>query len=238
METILFIIENDTQCLNEFNKIKTLYDNYRVVSMIRHDNVIAEILQQDVQIIIVCIADIMTYDFNFLLKLTESKPDTPVIAVANTDMPVTTLAERYDCFRFLSDPDSLEKAVSEAVDATQKGYISGISLQTALQMIELESKTCLITVRSKNGTGTLFFKNGELFDARCGELSGKEAALEIVSWDNAVLEFQNFCPKKQKIIDTPLTFLLLEASRKKDEEAGSPENREGNNRHYRMNRQV
>ncbi len=223
METILFIIENDTQCLNDFNKIQTLYDNYRVVSVVRHDNVIDEISQQDVKIIIVCIPDITTYDFDFILNLTENKSDIPVIAVADTDIPVTTLAERYDCFRFLSDTNQLQKAIEEAIEATQKGYISGVSLQIALQMIELESKTCLITIKSENGTGVLFFKNGELFDARCGELSGKEAALEIVSWDNASMEFQNFCPKRQKKIDTPLTFLLLEASRKRDEGLESPE---------------
>ncbi|MEZ0328404.1 MAG: DUF4388 domain-containing protein [Dissulfuribacterales bacterium] len=227
MDTILFIIENDTQCLNEFDKIKTLYDNYRVVSVVRHENVIDEISQQDAKIIIVCIPDIKTYDFNFILKLTESKSDIPVIAVTDTDMPVTTLAERYDCFRFLSTPDLLENAISEAIEATQKGYISGVSLQIALQMIELESKTCLITVKSENGTGILFFKNGELFDAKLGQLSGKEAALEIVSWGNAFLEFQNFCPKKQKNIDTPLTFLLLEASRQKDEEMELPKEPNG-----------
>lgn len=223
METILFIIENDTQCLHDFDKIKTLYDNYRVVSVVRHDNVIDEISRQDVKIIIVCIPDITTYDFDFIIKLTENKPDIPVIAVAGADMPVTTLAERYDCFRFLSNSNQLQKAIEEAIEATQKGYISGVSLQIALQMIELESKTCLMTIKSENGTGVLFFKNGELFDAKCGELSGKEAALEIVSWDNASMEFQNFCPKKQKNIDTPLTFLLLEASRKKDEELEAPE---------------
>jgi len=227
METILFIIENATQCLNAYEKIKTSYDNYQVISVVRHDKIIDEISQQDIKIIIVCIPDITTYDFNFLSQLTAIKSEIPVIAFANTDMPVVTLAERYDCFRFVSSVEQLEKSVADAMAATQKGYISGVSLQVALQMIELESKTCLITVKSDKGNGILFFKNGELLDARCGELSGKEAALEIVAWDNATLEFQNFCPKKQKNIDTPLTFLLLEASRQKDEDLDLPEEQNG-----------
>jgi glucan-binding YG repeat protein len=88
-----------------------------------------------------------------------------------------------------------------------------------LQLIEVEQKSCTIRLTDKTSgqNGVLFFKDGELLDARTNNLQGKNAALDIFSWDNVTLSIQNDCPIKEKKIQGELQAILLDAMRIKDE---------------------
>jgi hypothetical protein len=65
--------------------------------------------------------------------------------------------------------------------------------------------------------GVLFFREGELIDARSDGLKGEEAAHEIFMWDEVTLSIQNVCPQKEKKIHRELQAILLDAMRLKDE---------------------
>jgi hypothetical protein len=83
----------------------------------------------------------------------------------------------------------------------------------------LEQKSCVLEVHAKNGQkGFLTFNQGVLCDAVCGRLKQEEATLEIVSWENVLLNF-NALPRKktQRKIKTDLMTLLLEGLKQKDE---------------------
>ena len=54
-------------------------------------------------------------------------------------------------------------------------------------------------------------------------LTGRDAALEIVTWEHADIEIADGCPPVEPEIDAPLSFLLMEGMRLKDErEQGRP----------------
>jgi hypothetical protein len=88
-----------------------------------------------------------------------------------------------------------------------------------LQLIEMEQKTCTIRLLDKlsDRQGVLFFREGELLDARVDGLQGEAAAYEIFCWDEVTLTIQNVCPQKEKKIHSELQGILLEAMRLKDE---------------------
>lgn len=70
----------------------------------------------------------------------------------------------------------------------------------------------------ESGTmGVLFFKDGELLDARCEGLQGLDAAYRIFSWDEVALSIQNVCVTKKNVIKSELQPIILEAMRQKDE---------------------
>jgi len=71
--------------------------------------------------------------------------------------------------------------------------------------------------------GVLFFRNGELLDAKCENSQGESAAYEIFSWDETEISIQNSCGLKKKKINRDLQAILLEAMRLKDESAQSQE---------------
>jgi hypothetical protein len=60
-----------------------------------------------------------------------------------------------------------------------------ISLQSFLQIIELDEVSCNITLYAKEGEerGILYFTNGKLIDAQCGSIGGIDAAY-ILCGDN------------------------------------------------------
>lgn len=85
----------------------------------------------------------------------------------------------------------------------------------------MDKTSCTLKVESKSGTGTLYLVNGDLADAECGDISGPDAALEIVSWRDISFEFENICEDRPKKINMPLMHLLMEGLKRRDDrEAG------------------
>jgi len=91
-------------------------------------------------------------------------------------------------------------------------------------LIEMEQKTCTIRLEdlSSGQRGVLFFRDGELLDARACRLQGKPAAQRIFSWEKVTISIQNDCPPIDNKIQRELQTLILEAARLKDE-AASPD---------------
>ena len=95
--------------------------------------------------------------------------------------------------------------------------IENNSLFSLLQSLEIEKKSCLIQVSSKEGEGFLYFFLGKLVDALCEEYEGEEAAYKILFWENTEIEIRDIVRKDQtrtNIINKPLSVLYMEASKR------------------------
>ena len=128
-------------------------------------------------------------------------------------------------FRVFHKPfhfDALIQAILQALDQdVPGGVLKGISVASFLQMIEMEEKTCLFEVRSPGKKGIFYFQKGILFDAAFGDLKGDEAALEIIAMQSAEISFKRApMGKLNQNINRPLTGLIMEAMRRKDEASG------------------
>jgi predicted regulator of Ras-like GTPase activity (Roadblock/LC7/MglB family) len=100
------------------------------------------------------------------------------------------------------------------------GLLRGISLTTVLQVVQLDRVTCTVTVDGDGRSGKLHFHDGELIDAETAELSGTEAAYEIVQWRDANVELAALEATRPRAIEQPLTAILLDVSRMIDEGRG------------------
>ena len=80
-------------------------------------------------------------------------------------------------------------------DSGVGGQLHGISLDSFLQMAQMEKTTCTLSVKKGGNLGFMYLLKGELIDAETGDVSGKEAACEIISWSNAIIEIENSCSK-------------------------------------------
>ncbi len=157
-----------------------------------------------------------------ITALNEQAPDAPIL-VFSDEVSLSASKELLEAgaWKVLdinSKAKEMASGICDLVEIAEKGHISGVGLPVALQMLELERKTCTLTVVSGDRKGILFFKNGELIQAHTEGKKGLDAALEIASWSEVHLEFRNFCKTNKRTINTPLAFILLEATRKKDEE--------------------
>ncbi|MFO7784682.1 MAG: response regulator [Thermodesulfobacteriota bacterium] len=168
--------------------------------------------------------------FSLLAHIMEHYPDIPVIIVTAYSTPqMEKQARSGGAVGYIEKPFMIEELARKIVSTLRKesegGTLHGISSGTFLQLIEMEEKTCTIRVfdRKSDKKGVLFFRNGELLDARMNGISGVEAAYEVFSWEEVNLSIQNTCQKTDKIINRDLQGILLEAMRRKDEAGIDPE---------------
>ncbi len=162
--------------------------------------------------------------FTLLAHIIEHYPDIPVIIITAYSTPeMEKQARSGGAVGYIEKPFMIEELARKIVSAlrheSEGGTLHGISSGTFLQLIEMEQKTCTIRVADKGSEklGVLFFRNGELMDARVNGVSGIEAAYQIFSWDEVNLSIQNSCQKKEKNFEGDLQGILLEAMRLKDE---------------------
>lgn len=109
------------------------------------------------------------------------------------------------------------------MDAGVGGQLQGISLDSFLQMVQMEKTTCTLKVVSGKKKGTLFVLDGDLISAATENLQNLEAACTIVSWDDAIIEIENTCAKSENEIKRPLMHVLMEGLKLKDEKASEEE---------------
>jgi predicted regulator of Ras-like GTPase activity (Roadblock/LC7/MglB family) len=79
------------------------------------------------------------------------------------------------------------------------------------QIMKKTKKDCTLMIRSREGSGHIFFKDGQLFNAKTGKANGKEAILEILAWNDVECKTKRGCKEKDHEITTPLPQLLKES---------------------------
>ncbi|MBN1276172.1 MAG: response regulator [Deltaproteobacteria bacterium] len=162
--------------------------------------------------------------FALLAHVMENYPDIPVIMITAYSTPkMKIMAKEGGAVGYIEKPflveDLARKIMSTLRNEADGGTLHSVSSGMFLQVIEMEQKTCTIRVdnSSLGKKGVLFFREGNLLDARINGIQGESAALQILSWDNVNISIQNECLQQKKIIHGDLQAILLEAMRLKDE---------------------
>jgi CheY-like chemotaxis protein len=171
--------------------------------------------------------------FELLSGILKKFPDIPVYMMTSYDKPKTReVVIKSGAAGYLKKPFTAIELFGEITKTLNKkaegGSLHNVTLETFLQLIEMEQQTSTLRVVDKKGNrgGVLFFRNGELMNARVGGNQGKEAAYEILSWSNVSLSIEHDCVYQEKIIQGDLQAILLDAMRVKDELAEQMELKE------------
>lgn len=225
MSRRILLVDDDRRLLADLKEGLAPYAAYFTVEL-AHDG--AEALERlrrlDIALIVTDLKMPGVDGFALLTEVRERFPDIPVIIITGYSSPdLERLARRSGAVGFIGKPFRPE-ALAAMVQArlrqqTDGGLLHNMSTGVFLQLIEAEQKTCTLRVVDKatRRAGALFFRDGELLDARCGSLAGEEAALEIFSWGDVSLAIQNDCALSAKRMRQELPALLLEAARRTDE---------------------
>lgn len=159
--------------------------------------------------------------FALMAFINEHHPEIPVfVMTAFGDKEIKSKAESVGSIKYFEKPlniDIITECIFEELNAGAEGRLLGISLASFMQLIEMEKKTCTLTVKEKSRSGVMYFNKGELMTAETGELEKDGAAYEMLCWDRVLLNIDNICKKKDREIDQPLMNLLMEGLRLKDE---------------------
>lgn len=164
--------------------------------------------------------------FDLIGRIIEQYPDIPVIAMTAYGKPRTKeVVMKTGAVDYLTKPVDGAGLSGRILKTLRKksdgGSLHKVSLETYLQLVEMEEQTCTLRIihPSQTRTGVLFFYNGQLMDARIGNRNGRGAAYEILSWSGVSLSIENDCIVREKRIDGELQAILLNAMRNRDENA-------------------
>jgi pSer/pThr/pTyr-binding forkhead associated (FHA) protein len=98
-----------------------------------------------------------------------------------------------------------------------EGELAEIPLFALLQVLEMGSKSGLLSIEADQANGRLWLANGAPIHAETKRHSGFDAAVEIVNFTGGRFTFQAHEDPAERTIEASVTELLLEASRILDE---------------------
>lgn len=159
--------------------------------------------------------------FELLAHLRRTQPSLPVILM--TALGSAETSDRLggegalECLGKPFDIEVLRRKIVDMLAQRVKGRVENISLASFLQLLEMERKTCTLSIASGERRGQLYFRGGKLVGAETGDLDGTDAALEVMAWEHADIEISDVCPVNGPPLPSGLAYLLMEAMRLKDE---------------------
>lgn len=160
--------------------------------------------------------------FELLAWTSRQLPQLPVIVMTAFGTPeIESRLAQFETLQYLEKPldlETLENAILDGLENGAKSYIQGITVASFLQLLHLEKKSCTLKISSTKRTGYLYLSEGELVDAEYGQLTGEEAAHQIVCWDKTEIEMENLCQRQENLIENSLESILLNAHQQKDEQ--------------------
>ncbi|MGM0451916.1 MAG: response regulator [Thermodesulfobacteriota bacterium] len=162
--------------------------------------------------------------FELLSRIQNHYPDVAVMIITGYDRPKTRdVVLKSGAAEYLTKPvesaDLARRIKKILKQKSEGGSLHNVSLETYLQLVEMEQQTCTLRVidKSSGKMGVLFFRDGDLMDARYGDQKGRPAAYEILSWSGVSLMIETSCVIEEKQVEGELQALLLDAMRSKDE---------------------
>lgn len=144
--------------------------------------------------------------------------------------PVTNLPDVFGRYGVMpvvdhADPLAVARTIEREITTLSRGSVQGVSLPGFLQMMEWDRKSLSVRVEAGAGWGRLHLLDGKLVAAYAapGSLTGEAAALRILAWADVSIRLERSYHNGQGSELPPLTSLLMEAMRRKDEAERAPE---------------
>ncbi len=235
MKNVLIVDDEDSFLLSLTDMFKDCGGKFDILTAGDGKQAIKILEKENVSLVVTDLKMPELDGFGLLSHMSKTTPNTPVIvmtAFGTPDMEDQILD--MGAFQYIEKPiefDLLLTKINEGLTAGTTGHVAGISTASFLQLLEMERKTCTLTIQSEGRRGNLYFKQGELINATTDEHEGQDAAFHIIGWDNVEIDILNMCRKRKKVIDVPMGYILIESARLKDEqdnpqdaeqESGSP----------------
>jgi DNA-binding response OmpR family regulator len=161
----------------------------------------------------------------FLAELHNRKIWLPVIIMTGTDLEISEKKfGEYGIVDYLKKPvffEDLDKRINGILIRTEnKDMISGISIFGILQVLEMEKKTGIMSLKISGYDGKIFFKDGKVADIEAGGLSVDKAINEFVRPDleEKKINIEYINHHRENKINKSLTEMVLEAAKELDEQ--------------------
>jgi CheY-like chemotaxis protein len=235
MKNIL-VVDNDPIMLHTFvGLLKSQGGFLQILSAANVQTALEVLSGEEVHILITGMHMSEMDAFELLSLLGANYPQTRVIVMTNnaSSMLRTKIKQMASVIHFdqALDISMLTKRIFTELQIDYGGQVRGITLSSFLQMLELERRSCTLQVTAKGKTGTIYILDGKPAAAKMGLLTGKSAALHILTWENVLIDIDYAPHDAQREIAAPLMNLLLESGRIVDEKQSQRPNQRKHSRY-------
>lgn len=223
MDKVLIVEDDLTLQRLLLTRLQKYKDKFGIVLANNGEEAIKILEQKHISFVVTDLVMPKIDGLTLLTYLNKNHPQIPFIVITGYAKPEIVERLSKDNIRLLHKPfmiDELAQIIIQDLESDSPGgSLTGISVVSFLQLIEMEEKTCFLEIISAEGEkGIVYFKEGKLYDATYCGLKGEEAAFELIGMNNASIRLNNFTDKKMvKRINTSLMNLILDAMRRKDE---------------------
>jgi CheY-like chemotaxis protein len=177
--------------------------------------------QQEVDLLITDLNMPVLGGFELLKEFMRLQPGRPALVLTAHGSPEVEenlrLLGGVSYFEKPIDLEALQQRLDELLLPRTQGHIEGITLFGFLQLLEIERKTCTLTLRLGPSHATLWIRAGELVHAEVDGLAGDAAVIELGDWEAPEIDIQDTCRTSLRTVHKHLTELLMEAARVADE---------------------
>lgn len=172
------------------------------------------------------ISDIRMPDINgldLLVKIKKEYPHTKVIIMTAYGSPdVQKEANRRGSLYYIEKPFEISDIRKIIIDmiVSKKGFrgnVLGLQLTDIIQINCLSRITTALVITKDREKGVIYFNEGEVIHAECGEEDGAEAFYKILSWQEGEFVSNIGVTPPIQTINHNWEHLLFEAMRRNDE---------------------
>lgn len=224
---IILIVNKDKEVVKTFKEnIELLTGNYNVKEAYAGNNALEILEKEKVDFMVL---DLKLPDINGLQLLTELDKKgiwLPTIILSDEKIAETTKEFReFGIIELFNKPYLPEKVVFDVDEILRNrekaDIIKNFSLPAIMQLINMEKRTGIITVKIGKENSRIFFKNGKLMDIKIKGLSAEEALKECINYlyDDREISIEYIDHRIGKKIDMSLMEMVMEASRINDEKS-------------------
>ncbi len=224
MKNVL-IVDDEERYLLSIQSGFTLYKNQLNIITATNGKKAIKILHSDPIDLVVTDLKMPEMDgFELLAYMASHFSSIPTIVMtAFGTEDVESTIKKMGTLKFLEKPidfDQLADAIFQCLElVTHRGQLTGISLASFLQIIEMEAKTCLLEIQgAEPESGFFYFHQGTPYSAIYKDLKGEKAAIEMLKLGAVKISIKKTPSRKfAKQISTSLMLLLMDVAKDKDD---------------------
>lgn len=217
MDNVL-IVDDDVELLNFVEGgLRKYRGQFKVLTALDGQEAISVLRREPVSVVVTDLFMPKVDGLELLAHMTKNHPRTPCILMMGEGSPGITRREgQENALGRIEKPfdfNELAGAIIAELNRVDEGnFLVGIPVSDFVQLVEMGEKTCQLEVLGRGkGEGTFLFKKGVLFDARCDNLKGEDAAIRMMDWDHAGIRLRSLPKKKVKRrINRDLLSLIME----------------------------
>jgi CheY-like chemotaxis protein len=225
LKKVLIVDDEETLTWSMAKSLSKDRDKYEVLIANNGKEALEHLTKDRVDIVI---SDIRMPDINgldLLVRIKREYPETRVIIMtAYGSSDVQKEANRRGTVYYIEKPfeiSDIRKIIINLIGKKKgfRGKVFDVQLTDIIQMNCLGRLTTALMITREGEKGVIYFSEGEVVHAECGEARGTEAFYRIMGWEEGDFISNMGVPSPVQTIDQSWEHLLVESVRRSDEKA-------------------